>query len=633
MVSILLIGNAAGSFPDWLITKINVQSKLRTLPNGNIELTNGLISRQFSLQPGFATVDLYSYAKKSSLIRAIQPEAIVIIDGVHYNVGGFQANMSRSYLNRSMLETVSKADPNAFEYVSYETKPIQAKFPYKPARGAPKSIEWPPKGLHLLVHFKPPSSLQKNLNLKITINYEIYDNVPIVSKWVSIKSLSKKHLEIGIETVEILSLNWQWAKQGYQWLQVVPDQPRGTKINWLHEDNPDLGSFQPVLKCGYDKNFTLDLVNREVFETYRVHEILVGSTDPERVGLSLKRLKRLLAPQSQENPIYFHMTNGSSEAFRGVVDQLSEVGFEMIFYSFGSGFDLEQTNLTGLASDIAYANSKGLEVGGYDLIAWTRRTEDKWMAITNETFGTCMASGWYDYLLDKVKRIRNVANLTAIETDGPYPGYQCQSTLHKYHKNVQDSTFQQSRLQAQFYIELHALGMYINQPDDYFFFGANKAAMGYNEGQFSLPRWIDLSISRQGMFDDTFRRIPTEGWMFLPLLNYEGGGPAAWFEPLKDHLVEFDFALAQYFGAGVQACYRGDRIFDTLKTKAIVKYWVDFYKMYRNVLSGDLIHIRRADMQSIDGFLHVNPFLDQDSKIRGLVEEDELKPNEDIKRS
>ena len=67
-----------------------------------------------------------------------------------------------------------------------------------------------------------------------------------------------------------------------------------------------------------------------------------------------------------------------------------------------------------------------------------------------------------------------------------------------------------SRLQAQFYIELHALGMYINQPDDYFFFGANKAAMGYNEGQFSLPRWIDLSISRQGMFDDTFRRIPTE---------------------------------------------------------------------------------------------------------------------------
>ena len=108
------------------------------------------------------------------------------------------------------------------------------------------------------------------------------------------------------------------------------------------------------------------------------------------------------------------MTNGSSQAFRSVVDQLAEVGFEMIFYSFGSGFDLESDNLTTLAADIAYANSKNLEVGGYDLIAWTRKVQDKWMARTNETFGACMASGWYDYLLDKIKRIRNVANLTAI---------------------------------------------------------------------------------------------------------------------------------------------------------------------------------------------------------------------------
>ena len=120
------------------------------------------------------------------------------------------------------------------------------------------------------------------------------------------------------------------------------------------------------------------------------------------------------------------------------------------------------------------------------------------------------------------------------------------------------------------------------------------------------------------MFDDTFRRIPTEGWMFLPLQNYEGGGPAAWFEPLKEHLQAYDFALAQYFGAGVQACYRGDRIFDSEETKYVVKNWIEFYKKYRNILSGDLIHIRRADMQSIDGFLHVRPFL-EDGPFRGLA--------------
>ena len=63
---------------------------------------------------------------------------------------------------------------------------------------------------------------------------------------------------------------------------------------------------------------------------------------------------------------------------------------------------------------------------------------------------------------------------------------------------------------------------------------------------------MDLSVSRQGMFDDTYKRIPSEGWMFLPLVNYEGGGPGAWFEPLKQHKTEYDFAFAQYFGAGVQ---------------------------------------------------------------------------------
>jgi hypothetical protein len=63
--------------------------------------------------------------------------------------------------------------------------------------------------------------------------------------------------------------------------------------------------------------------------------MVIGTSDPERTGLSIRHLTRLLAPQVQENPIYFHMTNSSSEAFRATVDQLAEVGFEMIFYSFG----------------------------------------------------------------------------------------------------------------------------------------------------------------------------------------------------------------------------------------------------------------------------------------------------------
>ena len=44
---------------------------------------------------------------------------------------------------------------------------------------------------------------------------------------------------------------------------------------------------------------------------------------------------------------------------------MAEVGFEMMIYSFGSGFSIESSNETyiqGIAADIAYAKSKGIEV-------------------------------------------------------------------------------------------------------------------------------------------------------------------------------------------------------------------------------------------------------------------------------
>ena len=82
------------------------------------------------------------------------------------------------------------------------------------------------------------------------------------------------------------------------------------------QENHEPGSFQPLLQCGYDKEFSLDMKQGDTFESYKVLEVLVGSSDHERKGLALRKLKRLLAPQSQENPIYFHMTNGSSKAFR-----------------------------------------------------------------------------------------------------------------------------------------------------------------------------------------------------------------------------------------------------------------------------------------------------------------------------
>ena len=65
-------------FPDWLVTRITTPTKFRKTSAGTMVLSNGLISREFGLDPNFYTVDYYSHEKQSSLLRAIGPEAQVI---------------------------------------------------------------------------------------------------------------------------------------------------------------------------------------------------------------------------------------------------------------------------------------------------------------------------------------------------------------------------------------------------------------------------------------------------------------------------------------------------------------------------------------------------------------------------
>jgi hypothetical protein len=71
----------------------------------------------------------------------------------------------------------------------------------------------------------------------------------------------------------------------------------------------------------------------------------------------------------------------------------------------------------------------------------------------------------------------------------------------------------------------------------------------------------------------------------------------------------------QYYGAGVQACYRGPRLYDTEETRRVVANTIQWYKKYRAILNEQLVHLRRADGRDWDGWLHVSSTL----KNEGLV--------------
>ncbi|WP_339324020.1 hypothetical protein [Paenibacillus sp. FSL W8-0194] len=71
--------------------------------------------------------------------------------------------------------------------------------------------------------------------------------------------------------------------------------------------------------------------------------------------------------------------------------------------------------------------------------------------------------------------------------------------------------------------------MYLNVPDWYFLNGSNKTGMGYREVNWDLPRERQLILGRQNIFDGTWKKTPSMGWMFVPPMPYHGGGAEAIF--------------------------------------------------------------------------------------------------------
>ncbi|MBQ9372788.1 MAG: hypothetical protein IJU03_11410 [Thermoguttaceae bacterium] len=397
-------------------------------------------------------------------------------------------------------------------------------------------------------------------------------------------------------------------------LKTDPDYP--TQVNYarltpcLLECSPELGPAQ-IVKRGQD------------FESNTIYELLYENTERERRGLAMRRAWRLLAPWTAENPLMFHKVKASPEEVRSGIEQCRETGFEVFIMSFGSGFNLESKDASyrKLYKELSEeAQAANIVLGGYSLTS-SRGAGVAGDNVHNERprFGRapCLASAWGQDYLQSLKDFMEYAEFGVFENDGPYPGDYCEATNHPGHRGKEDSIWTQWRAQSELYRWCRAHGVYVNQPDAYFLNGGNKTGMGYRETNWSLPRAEQVIIERQNVYDGTWDKTASMGWMFVPLSQYHGGGAAATIEPLKDHLDHYDQRFANLIGAGAQACWRGPRLFDSEETKAVVTKWVNFYKANRRILDGDMIHLRRPTGRDWDGWLHVDP--DASVTTRGLA--------------
>lgn len=631
----------AAAAKDWLIDPAPYRAQVPASRDGSeIVLSNGLIRRVIALRPDAATTTLDNLVTGESLVRSVRPEARLGLDGTNYDVGGLLGQPIHNYFAPGW-RTKLAADPKSFHFARYTFGQTQARFAWqKRLEWLPENPAWPPPGVALTLEFEPPPGAPDVL---VEIHYELYDGAPLLAKWLTLSNRTDRSVRLNSVLVEQLATVEPESivdgsptnfRATYRNLEVFSDYAFGgdmtanadmPAVHWqsdpLYQTQVHYERKTPcLLECSLPGGPELPIAPHQQFESFRVFELVHDGTDRERRGLALRRAYRALAPWVQENPVLMHVRSAEPAAVRLAIDQCAELGFELVILTFGSGFDIENEKPEYLAQlkELAdYAKSKHIALGGYSLLA-SRAIDAENDVINPKTgktggarFGNspCLGSRWSLDYFRKLRQFFEATGCGVLEHDGSYPGDVCASTQHPGHAGLADSQWRQWRIIAEFYQWCRARGIYLNVPDWYYLSGSTKCGMGYRETNWSLPREQQEVIERQNIFDGTWEKTPSMGWMFVPLTEYQGGGAAATIEPLKDHLPHYETRLANLFGAGVQACYRGPRLYDTDATREVVRKWVQFYKQHRPILDSDIIHLRRPDARDWDGWLHVNPRL------------------------
>ncbi len=627
---------------DWLIGAPEAKAGVyRGAGEHEIVLTNGLIRRVFRVEPNAATVAFGSLVTGASLLRGVKSEAQVELNGEKFDVGGLLGQPDYAYLKPEWVETLT-TDPKAFQCMAVEAGATIERFPWKRVRHA-ADLPWPPPGASLTFRYEAPES--KLPGIAVLVHYEMYDGIPLLAKWISVQNTSNEAVQLNTFTSEILAAvefsssvdspaAWEYpnlhVESDFGYAEQTPASARRT-VYW--EPDPQYTTQvnyerkSPVLlNCRLPIGPDMAIPPGECFESFRTFELVPDTTERERRGLALRTMYRVIAPWVTENPIMLHIRNAEPSAVRLAIDQCADVGAEFGILSFGSGLDMENEDPAYLAQIkelVDYAHAKGVQLGGYSLLA-SRHIDDENDVINKDTgkpggaiFGNspCVGSRWGQEYFRKLRHFFEATGMDLLEHDGSYPGDLCASTSHPGHKGLNDSLWTQWKTTSDFYHWCRAQGIFLNVPDWYMLSGSNKTGMGYREVNWSLPRDRQIILGRQNIFDGTWYKTPTMGWMFCPLVEYQGGGAAATLEPLSEHLDAYGAHLAQNFGAGVQACYRGPRWYDTDATRAVVTQWIDWFKKYRAILESDVIHVRRPDGRGLDCLLHANP----QARPRGLA--------------
>ncbi|MCB1125336.1 MAG: hypothetical protein KDM81_02490, partial [Verrucomicrobiae bacterium] len=177
-------------------------------------------------------------------------------------------------------------------------------------------------------------------DVRVSVHYELYDGVPVFSKWLTVHNRSGRTITVDHFVSELLAVveefNWvekregvplphptslhvetDYAFGGFQPLnanrhvvQWRPDPEFMTQVNYLREQ-PCLLVVEPP------EGPARQLAPGETFDSCRAFELAQDSSERERRGLALRRMYRTIAPWVTENPLMMHVRGSDDATVRG----------------------------------------------------------------------------------------------------------------------------------------------------------------------------------------------------------------------------------------------------------------------------------------------------------------------------
>ena len=109
---------------DWLAQPVQQKAVVHKTTDKDIVLYNGLVKRVFRLSPNVVCTDFKNMITGQQLLRAVMPEAVIVLNGKTYNVGGLYGQKEKAYLLPGNLDSFSNSQ-NDFQFISYATDEIK----------------------------------------------------------------------------------------------------------------------------------------------------------------------------------------------------------------------------------------------------------------------------------------------------------------------------------------------------------------------------------------------------------------------------------------------------------------------------------------------------------------------------